>query len=165
MVGFLRKHKALSGMVSAIILTALWYLFRPEKLFINERVNEAAPVAAVGQAHPIYTGRLHGELHEVSGRATILRQTDGTLILRLSDFHTTIDPDLHVVLALADDPALKSTSPGKGLASVDVGALKGNVDDQSYSIPANTDPARYNTVAIYSERSQAVFGAASLQPF
>jgi hypothetical protein len=78
---FLRKHKMLTGVVAAIVLGALWYLFRPEKLFINQRVNEAAPVAANGQAQPIYTGRLHAKLHDTSGRATVYRQPDGTLTL------------------------------------------------------------------------------------
>jgi len=162
---FLRKYKILSGFVAAIILTALWYLFRPEKLFINERVNEPAPVAANGRAQAIYTGRLRAKLHETSGRATVLRQPDGTLTLRLSDFHTSNGPDVHVVLAASDDPALQSPSPGKSLALIEVGTLKGNAGDQDYNLPAKTDLERFNTVAIYCERFQAVFGAGSLQPF
>jgi hypothetical protein len=162
---FLREHKVLSGVVVAIVLVALWYLFRPEKLFINHRVNEATTVAANGQAQPIYTGRLHTKLHDTSGRATVYRQPDGTLTLRLSDFHTSEGPDVHVVIAASDDPALQSSAPGKALTSIEVGALKGNEGDQDYSLPAKTDLARYNTVVIYCERFRAVFGDASLQPF
>lgn len=165
MIVFLRKHKTPFGVVATIVLVALWYLFRPEKLFINQRVNEAAPVAVNGQAQPIYTGRLHAKLHDTSGRATVYHQPDGTLTLRLSDFHTSNGPDVHVVLAASGDPALQSSAPGKALASVEVGVLKGNEGDQDYKLPGNTDLARYNTVAIYCERFQAVFGAASLQPF
>ena len=165
MISFFRKHKLLSGVASLIVVGALWYLFRPEKLFINKRVNEAAPFTASQDAQPVYTGRLSGKLHETSGRATVYRQPDGTLTLRLTDFHTSNGPDVHVVLATADDPALQSTAPGKPLASVEVGSLKGNEGDQDYKLPANTDFARYSTVAIYCERFHAVFGTATLQPF
>ena len=61
MISFFRKHKLLSGVAFLIVVGALWYLFRPEKLFINQRVNEAAPFAADREAQPIYTGRLSGK--------------------------------------------------------------------------------------------------------
>ena len=165
MIDFIRKHKKLSGVVAAIVLGTLWYLFRPEKLFINQQVNEAAPFAANGQAQPIYTGKLKGKLHDASGRATVYRRPDGMLTLRLSDFHTSSGPDVHVVLAAPDDPTLQSSAPGKALTSVELGALKGNEGNQDYNLPAKTDLARYNTVVIYCERFRAVFGAANLQPF
>ena len=165
MISFLLKHKLLSTVAFLIVVGALWYLFRPEKLFINQRVNEAAPFAVDRDAQPIYTGRLSRKLHETSGRATVYRQPDGTLILRLTDFHTSNGPDVHVVLATGDDPALQNTAPGKALASVEVGGLKGNEGDQFYKLPANTDFTRYSTVAIYCERFHAVFGTATLQPF
>ena len=165
MISFIRKHKALSAVVAILILGALWYLFRPEKLFINQRVNEAAPFAANREAQPIYTGLLQGKLHETSGRATVYRQPDGTLTLRLTDFHTSNGPDVHVVLAMPADPALQSAAPGKALASIEIGALKGNEGDQDYKLPASADLAHYTTVAIYCERFHAVFGTAALQPF
>jgi hypothetical protein len=164
-INFIRRHKTLLGIVVAIVLSATWYLFRPEKLFINQRVDEAAPFAAKGQAQPIYTGKLNGKLHETSGRATIYRQPDGMLTLRLSDFHTSDGPDVHVVLAATDEPALQNSAPGKALTSIEVSALKGNEGDQDYTLPAKTDLARYNTVVIYCERFRAVFGAANLQTF
>jgi hypothetical protein len=165
MISFVRKHKIVTIVVAFIVLAGLWYLFRPEKLFINQRVNEASPFVSSHDAQPIYTGRLSTKLHETSGRATVYRQPDGTLTLRLTDFHTSNGPDVHVVLATADDPALQSTAPGKELASLEVGALKGNEGDQDYQLPAKADLTRYSTVAIYCERFHAVFGTASLQAF
>lgn len=111
MISFFRKHKVLSAVTSLIVVGVLWYLFRPEKLFINQRVNEAAPFAADRDAQPIYTGRLTGKLHDTSGRATVYRQPDGTLTLRLTDFHTSNGPDVR--LATADDPALQNAVPGR----------------------------------------------------
>ena len=165
MIPFFRTHKLLTAVASLTVVVAFWYLFRPEKLFINQRVNEAAPFAADRDAQPIYTGRLSGKLHETNGRATVYRQPDGTLILWLTDFHTSNGPDVHVVLATADDPVLQDGGPGKALASVEVGELKGNEGNQDYKVPANTDLARYSTVVIYCERFHAVFGTAILQPF
>jgi hypothetical protein len=165
MFSLLRKHKLLFAVASLIVAGALWYLFRPEKLFINQRVNEAAPFAPDRDAQPIYTGKLNTKLHETTGRATVYRQPDGALTLRLTDFRTSNGPDVHVVLASTDDPALQRAAPGKALASVEVGGLKGNEGDQEYKLPANTNFTRYGTVAIYCERFRAVFGTATLQPF
>lgn len=86
-------------------------------------------------------------------------------MLRLSDFHTSNGPDVHVVLAMPNDPMLQSASDGNAPASIELGALKGNQGDQDYVLPANTDVTRYSLVAIYCERFRAVFGTASLQPF
>lgn len=165
MITFIRKHKALSTIVVLLVLLAGWYLFRPEKLFINKQVNEAAPFTANNAAQPVYTGLLSGKLHETSGRATVYRDPDGTMTLRLSDFHTSNGPDVHVVLVASGDPGLQSSTPGTALASLEVGPLKGNQGDQDYKLPAHADLTRYNTVAIYCERFRAVFGTANLEAF
>ena len=144
---------------------ALWYLFRPEKLFINKRVDEAAPFAQDDASQPVYTGRFRTVVHETSGRASVYRNTNGSLSLKLTDFNTSNGPDVHVVLAKAGDPALAKTSPGTPLDSVEVAPIKGNEGDQEYALPAGSDLAKYNTVVIYCERFRAVFGAADLQPF
>jgi ribosomal-protein-alanine N-acetyltransferase len=74
-------------------------------------------------------------------------------------------PDVHVVLAAASDPGLQSSTPGKALELVEIGALKGNEGDQEYALPAHIDLTRYNTIAIYCERFRAVFGTAKLDAF
>ncbi len=165
MISFLRKHKTLSMIAILIVLFAGWFLFRPEKLFINQRVNEAAPFVANDARKPIYTGLLNGKLHETSGLATVYREPDGTMTLRLSNFHTSNGPDVHVVLVAAADPGLQSTTLGTTLASLEIGMLKGNEGDQDYRLPMQTDLNRYNTVVIYCERFRAVFGSANLEAF
>jgi Electron transfer DM13 len=129
MISFFRRYKIVIAAVCVFVLIPVWYLFRPEKLFINKQVNEASPFAADSSDQPIYSGLLKTKLHETSGRASIYRQADGTLMLQLTDFHTSNGPDVHVVLAKADDPALQSTTPGKALALIEVSALKGNEGD------------------------------------
>ena len=56
------------------ILIIAWLAFRPEKLLINQRVNEAAPFASRSEARQIFAGRLEGRAHPTSGLATILRE-------------------------------------------------------------------------------------------
>src|SRR6266436_5936395 len=101
------------------VLAGAWWAFRPEKLFIDQRVNEAAPAA-------LYTGRLEGKVHQTSGRATIYKTSDGKEYLRLSDFTTSNGPDVHVLLARAEDKALDGEIVKGELDSVELGTMKGN---------------------------------------
>ena len=70
--------------VTAAVLGGLvaWYLFRPERLFINRAVSESFPASAAGQpgAEPLASGRFHGNAHETKGLATVYRLPDGTLV-------------------------------------------------------------------------------------
>ncbi|WP_058189799.1 DM13 domain-containing protein [Terracidiphilus gabretensis] len=165
MLVFLVRHRVV--MAIAILATAMgfWYLFRPEKLFTTQRVNEAAPFAADDAARPAFTGLLRSSLHETKGRATVYRAENGTMSLRLTDFSTSNGPDVHVVLVAASDPGLKNNLPGQALQAIEVDTLKGNEGNQEYRLPENVDLTRYDTVAIYCERFRAVFGTAKLEAF
>jgi cbb3-type cytochrome oxidase subunit 3 len=165
MRAFLRGHKIGTAVVSFVLVVALWYLFRPEKLFINKQVNEAAPFAQNDPDQPTYTGTFKAAIHETSGRASVYRNSNGSLSLKLTNFHTSNGPDVHVVLAKSSDPALAKRSPGAALDSLEVAPLRGNEGDQEYTLPSNVDLAQYNTVTIYCERFHAVFGSAMIQPF
>ena len=117
------------------------------------------------KAEPVATGTFHGKVHETSGRATLYRQEDGKLVLRLTNFKTSNGPDVHVILVAvkdADDDAnfLKSNTE-----RVELGKLKGNQGDQNYEIPGGTDLSKFQTVSIYCERFNANFGAAPLEKF
>lgn len=165
MLAFLRKYKIGTAVVSFVLVSGLWYLFRPEKLFINKQVNEAAPFAQDDAEQPTYTGTFKAVVHDTAGRASVYRNSNGSLSLKLTNFHTSNGPDVHVVLAKSSDPALSKTSPGAALDSLEVAPIKGNEGDQEYALPAKVDLAQYNTVAIYCERFHAVFGSAMIQPF
>ena len=90
---------------------------------------------------------------------------DGSRLLRLTSFSTSNGPDVHVVLARADDPALDQEIVKTGLDYVELGPLKGNQGDQNYDIPASVDLKKYNAVVIYCERFHAVFGMAREESF
>jgi hypothetical protein len=154
------------GILAAIgipVLAAAWWAFRPEKPFINQNVNEAAPAALSSEREALYAGKLEGKIYATSGRATIYKSSDGQQYLRLSDFTTSNGPDVHVLLVRADDKALGQEIVKGGLDSVKLGSLKGNQGDQNYDLPATANLNQYQAVAIYCERFHAIFGVARLE--
>jgi hypothetical protein len=160
----LRKKWILMAMGIPVLVGA-WWAFRPEKLFINQKVNEAAPASLGAAAQPIFTGKLEGKIHATSGRATIYKAADGTRYLRLSDFKTSNGPDVHVVLVRAEDRQLGQEIVKGELDHVELGALRGNQGDQNYDLPAAADLNKYQAVAIYCETFHALFGVAKLEEF
>jgi hypothetical protein len=159
------RNKWIFAPIGIPVLLGAWWAFRPEKLFINQKVSEAAPAALSSEPEALYTGRLEGKAHQTSGRATIYKTADGKMYLRLSDFTTSNGPDVHVLLAKAEDKALGQEIVKGNLDSVELGTLKGNQGDQNYDLPATTDLNQYQAVVIYCERFQAIFGVARLEKF
>ena len=117
------------------------------------------------KAKTLETGTFHGKVHSTSGRATIYREPDGKLILRLTNFKTSNGPDVHVVLIAAKDADDDANFLKGNTERVELGALKGNEGDQNYEIPKGTDLKKFQTVSIYCERFNANFGAAPLETF
>jgi hypothetical protein len=162
---WLSRNKWILVLIGVPVLTGAWWAFRPEKLFINQRVDEAAPASLSSEPEALYTGRLEGKAHQTNGRATVYKSTDGKEYLRLSDFTTSNGPDVHVLLVRAEDKALESELVKGDLDSVELGTLKGNQGDQNYDLPAGADLNKYQAVAIYCERFHAIFGVAKLEKF
>jgi hypothetical protein len=162
---WLARRKWIVAAAGVLIVVAAWWAFRPEKLWINAKVNEPAPFASAAEPQPLFTGRLESKTHRTSGRATIYKSPDGKLYLRLTDFTTSNGPDVHVVLARSDDKGLEQDIVKDGLDDVELGPLKGNQGDQNYDLPASTDLNAYRATVVYCERFHAVFGLARLEPF
>jgi len=165
LIAWLSRRKWIVFAVGVPVLVAAWWLFRPEKLWVNQKVNEPAPFASGDEPQPIYTGRLEGNLHQTTGRVTIYKAADGNRYLRLTDFSTSNGPDVHVLLARNDDKNLEHEAAEGPLDTVELGSLKGNQGDQNYDLPTSVDLKKYNAVVIYCERFHAVFGVARLEEF
>ena len=116
-------------------------------------------------AKTLETGIFHGKVHQTSGRATVYKEADGKLVLRLTNFKTSNGPDVHVILVAVKDAEDDANFLKSDIARVDLGNLKGNEGDQNYDVPAGTDLAKYQTVSIYCERFNANFGAAPMEKF
>lgn len=138
---------------------AAWYAFRPERLFINQKVNEQFPTASAAN-NQLATGQFHSGAHETKGAATVFQLADGKKTLRLTNFATSNGPDVHVYLVAATDAKDNDSVTKAGF--VDLGSLKGNIGDQNYDLPENTDLAKYRAVTIWCKRFSVNFGTAPL---
>jgi len=136
-----------------------WYAFRPERLFINQKVNEQFPTAAAASSQ-LASGQFHSGAHETKGVATVFQLADGKKTLRLTNFETSNGPDVHVYLVAAQDAKDNAAVTNAGF--VDLGTLKGNIGDQNYDLPANADLAKYRAVTIWCKRFSVNFGTAPL---
>ena len=153
---------------AVVAAAALWYLFRPDALVISKTVNEPLPAAehamssAMAAEKPVKLagGRFHTNAHETHGLATIYRLPDGRRVLRLTEFATSNGPDVRVYLVAAGD--VQSEDAAKQAGFVDLGALKGNIGDQNYDVPAGIDLSSYRAVSIWCRRFSVNFGAAPL---
>ena len=118
-----------------------------------------------GTTKTLATGTFHGKVHKTSGRATIYQESNGKLVLRLTNFKTSNGPDVHVILIAAKDADDDANFLKSSTERVELGSLKGNEGDQNYEIPSDTDLSKFQTVSIYCERFNANFGAAPLEKF
>lgn len=90
--------------------------------------------------------------HMASGHVKVLKVPDGTQVLRFENLDVTNGPDLYVYLSTdttADD-------------FVSLGKLKGNMGNQNYPIPENTDLEKYNIVLIWCQAFSTLFGSSKL---
>jgi hypothetical protein len=139
-----------------------WYAFRPERLFINQKVSEQFPTASAAstQTLTLASGQFHGVAHETKGSATIYQLPDGKKTLRLMNFETSNGPDVVVYLVAAADASDNDTVTRAGF--LPLGSLKGNIGDQNYELPADVDLSRYQAVTIWCRRFSVNFGTAPL---
>jgi len=153
-----------SWILGLVVLGGIgWYLFRPELLFVNRRVNEGRVTAQGGTASMIVlSGRFHSVAHETKGTASVYDLGGGNRVLRLTDFATSNGPDVRVYLIAAPDASDNATVTRSGY--LELGKLKGNEGDQNYEIPAATDLAKYHAVTIWCYRFNVNFATAPLAP-
>ncbi len=160
-----------AGALVALVFAAGVVYFQPQKLFINQRVNEAIPVAATapGQAAPasaaappetaLSSSNLQSLEHQSSGSVLLIRLAGGGRILRLENLATSNGPDLRVYLSTT--PA-SADWHGYDRDYVDLGALKGNLGNQNYTLPDSLDITRYRSAVIWCRQFKVGFAVAPL---
>lgn len=149
--------------IAAVVVLVTWYAFRPERLVVNRRVNEAMPTAqGDSSAQTLVSGHFYSILHPTEGTATVYRLGDGARVLRLTSFSTSNGPDVHVYMVAADDARDVATVQQAGF--IDLGVLKGNIGDQNYILGSDLDLGKYRAVSIWCKRFSVNFGAAALKP-
>src|SRR5215470_17967617 len=114
--------------IAAVAVLTAWYAFRPERLVVNQRVDEAMPTApGASTVQPLESGQFYSILHPTEGTATIYQMGDGSRLLRLTSCRTSNCPDVHVY-KVADDDAKDATTM-KQTSFDDLGVIKGNIGD------------------------------------
>jgi Electron transfer DM13 len=183
------RHPVISSAVGGVgvlfvVFVLVW--FQPQKLFLDQKVNEALPgvigspaaptgapgASAAPSAAPspsqslkaseltvLAGGTFRTLEHGTSGKALVLRRSDGSLFLRFDDLNTSNGPDLHVYLSQI--PASDDWH-AYGERYVDLGKLKGNVGDQNYALPAGIDLSKYRSAVVWCQRFAVGFGVAGL---
>lgn len=123
-------------------------------------VAEAAPTT-VSAAPVTWSAHFQSLAHETNGTADIRTLEDGSRVLRLEDFATSNGPDVRVYLVRGTDGTQDEAI--KNGEFIDLGALKGNIGDQNYVIPAEVDLSQYQAVSIWCRRFSVNFGATVLE--
>jgi hypothetical protein len=154
------------------VFVVVW--FQPQKLFIEERVEEDLPsVTKTGEAteetassplpqkepEVLLKGAFSSLEHETTGTAKVVELDDGRKYLRFEDLETSNGPDLRVYLS--EIPASDDWY-AYGERFVDLGALKGNLGNQNYEIPDGVDLGRFESAVIWCRRFTVGFGVAGL---
>jgi hypothetical protein len=182
-LGFVKGHPRLS--ITAVVLgiglavfVLLW--FEPQKLFLNQTVNEAIPSAAPpaagsndgGGGEPggsgpgaatqpvtLARGSFQSLEHHTTGKALLIELPDGSHVLRFENLDTSNGPDLRVYLSQI--PASDDWH-AYGERFVDLGDLKGNLGNQNYRIPKGVDVSKYRSAVVWCRRFTVGFGVAPL---
>jgi pentapeptide MXKDX repeat protein len=131
----------------------------------DDKMKHDDKMAMEGKPKTLFTGKFHGKVHATSGRATVHQETDGKLVLRLTNFKTSNGPDVHVILIATKDATDDANFLKANIERVELGKLRGNEGDQNYEIPAGSDLTKFRAVSIYCERFDANFGTAPLEKF
>jgi hypothetical protein len=182
-LGLVKRHPRWSIAAAVLgvglaLFVVLW--FEPQKLFVNQTVNEAVPSVAppaagsngegggepggsgpgaADQPVTVARGSFQSLEHHTTGKALLIELPDGSHILRFENLDTSNGPDLRVYLS--EIPASDDWH-AYGERFVDLGDLKGNLGNQNYRIPKGVDVSRYRSAVVWCRRFTVGFGVAPL---
>lgn len=128
----------------------------------------AAPATPATDAMPadgpvvVSTGRFRDAdaIHKGSGTATVYRLPNAEHVVRFEDFRTTNGPALVVYLARHPSPSSAADVIDGGFLRL--GKLKGNVGNQNYPVPPDSNISEYGSVVIWCELFDVLFSPAAL---
>jgi hypothetical protein len=177
---WIRDHRGATTLLAGVLIALVGlgvYWFAPQKLLVDERVDEPLPQApspaadgsgtSSGGSEPpaghvvLASGGFRSLEHGTSGRAVVVELDDGRRFLRLEDLETSNGPDLRVYLT--DRPLSTDWFVWDDGEFVDLGPLKGNLGSSNYAIGARIDLSAFRTAVIWCRRFTVGFGVAPLQ--
>jgi len=130
----------------------------PDKAMTDSKDAMTAPGAPV----LLRTGAFRDadRLHKGSGSAGIYQLANGDHVLRLENLNVTNGPDLRVYAVRHPGPEASSDVTEENY--IDLGALKGNVGNQNYTIPTGTDVGPLASVVVWCRAFGVLFSTAPL---
>lgn len=102
--------------------------------------------------------------HETTGRALVFKLPNGSHQLALENLATSNGPDVNVWFS--QGPVVEGVAgwtTANDHPHLSLGAIKGNVGNQVYDLPADFNPSDWPTVDLWCEQFGVSFGAAALQ--
>ena len=159
--------------VGAAVFAVATYLFQPWALFTDVEVDEAIPTGAPagsGSAEQSGTPTSSGPKtlangtfisldHPTAGDVKIIETATGDRFVRFENFATDNGPDVKVWIT---DTSATDAAAAKDGTWVDLGAIKGNLGNQNYPLPADLDLDDYTSVVLWCDRFSVPFGAADI---
>ena len=135
---------------------------RDEPLSSGESAADSTEV--VESSEVLAEGEFITHEHATTGSVKILKYSDGSRILRIEKLKTSNGPKLEVWLT--DAPVIEGLDGWRVFDDgkfINLGALKGNIGSQNYSIPSEIELDDYSSISIWCERFSVSFGAADLR--
>jgi hypothetical protein len=102
--------------------------------------------------------------HATTGSVKILKYSGGSRILRIENLKTSNGPKLEVWIT--DAQVIEGLDGWRVFDDgkfINLGALKGNIGSQNYSIPSEINLDEFSSISIWCERFSVSFGAAALR--
>ena len=134
---------------------------KDEPVSSGESAADATEV--VESSEVLAEGKFITHEHATTGTVKILENSDGRRILRIVNLKTSNGPKLEVWLT--DAPVIEGLDGWRVFDDgkfINLGALKGNIGTQNYSIPSEIKLDDYSSISIWCERFSVSFGAAAL---
>lgn len=135
---------------------------KDDSLSSSENATDSADV--IESPEVLAEGKFITHEHATTGSVKILEYSDGSRILRIENLKTSNGPKLEVWLT--DAPVIEGLDGWRVFDDgkfINLGALKGNIGSQNYSIPSEIELDEYSSISIWCERFSVSFGAADLR--
>jgi hypothetical protein len=167
-IGWRRRRLALPVFGTYVVTAVAAGGYLAYASMVDRVVDETVAVAAAGAAQTsngsettarprnvaLARGVFTSGEHTTSGKATVIRLSNGSTVLTLTEFATSPGPDLRVYLVSGTTDELGDVA--------DLGGLEGNKGDQQYDVPAEIDVRSHRTVVIWCRAFSVPFGSATL---
>jgi hypothetical protein len=140
-------------MKNILVFALILVLFSSCKKEKKETVINEAPISKESKILSMGDFIDNKAGHEISGKAFIVSDTSGKILLRLEDFSSTAGPDVNVYL---------SKTPGFVDVN-DLGDLKATKGNMTYENVGTIDINEYKYVLIWCKEFSVLFGHAELK--